>query len=385
MRLYNEQIYKYQSYRYSDYYSIKKHLIDIYPKCRLFVVPTTFKGIGKSYSTWNEIIIPDINNLGLGAIYCRWTKPELNAFITEIKEKPWELLDKLNCETEWTKRDEITILRNKHTKQPLIYFTIPSWFGVLKGITIQGDLPIKNFYWDEFLTTRNIYIKPQETLDSLWQLFGSIFRKQDYFAILTANNVNPNNPFLVHMFYNLGWPNVGETLVDYNSLTVIDSPWQSSQLISDYEKSTFYKMSRLTPKIHSQLFQQTDFDDTYENIDMILYRLEAEVSYIVSVITEDNMIYHFVNFNDEGKDYIYVTPQDIDCELEIYASSFVTQYKTSYTLIPRKYVRFLIKKMENKEIFYRDTFTMTDVVDRLLLSNEFYSNEPIDWTQKGGR
>jgi hypothetical protein len=40
----------YKSSSYKEYYSFKTHLIDRFPKCRMFVAATPVKGIGKSYS-----------------------------------------------------------------------------------------------------------------------------------------------------------------------------------------------------------------------------------------------------------------------------------------------------------------------------------------------
>jgi hypothetical protein len=42
--------------------------------------------------------------------------------------------------------DGVTFLSDSETGKPLIYFVIPSQFKVLKGITIDGNLPIKNVF-----------------------------------------------------------------------------------------------------------------------------------------------------------------------------------------------------------------------------------------------
>lgn len=393
MKLLNADITIVPSYRYEEYYSLKTHLWDLYPNLRWFISVTKLKGIGKSYSVWNHIIVPCINNENLGAIYIRWSQSELNGLIFEIKEKPQELLDKINKDVEWNVTQGITILRDSNTKQPIIYFVTPSQFKVLKGITIQGNLPIKHVYWEEFLIPDNIYRKPEENLDAYFQLLGSMFRKQDFYQWMTANNVNPDNPFLWYIFTEMGWPNYGETILNNDAGVAMDSPIMGDILKADYEKTTFYRISKIKPTIHNQLFGDSSlYDSMYSNQDLIVYRLDEECNYKFNYKIKTAM-FHVLTYKEPefkpngeinpagGEWRMYITPQKVEKYQAIYAGDALTAIETTLPIIPRHLLRAMFSYAKQGKLKFKDKRTL-DLFVWMNNINKFDDIRQVDWDKK---
>lgn len=385
MKLYSNNIKTIQSQKYQGWYSLKTHLRDVYPDCNIFVVPTTLKGIGKSYSVWNHILIPDIIEKGLGGLYIRWSKDELDLLLENLKHDDSELVAKFPFEVEWSSMKSMSVLRKKDDGRILLIFCSPANFGALKGMTTQGNLPLLNVYWEEFLTTQNIYRKAKATIDSFWQLLGSMFREKPYYVYMTANLVDVDNPFLHFMFNNMGWPEQGETIIDYTAGVVIDSPFQSDMVKEMYKDTTFYKNSKMNSDIHKQLFGVSKTNDSvYANLMMVVSRVEVDVKYQFSVQIK-NFVLHIVYYYDElkKKNVLYVTPQNIDTQLKIYSGDLLTARQSTHPLIPINRVGVLVAMMDNKEIYYRDGLTMSLFTQAMSNTRLFQqATNPINWLKK---
>lgn len=379
MILQQDNVREYKSIKHETWFRIQ-NLIAAYPDCRMFVVPTTLKGIGKSYSIWDKMC-DDYNKKGLGGIYVRWKKKELNAILLNLKEKSAELVDKLNCETEWLTSGEITILSNKETGEGIFYFITPSGFEALKGLTINGNLPLLNVFWEEFLLPQGIYLKPAETLDAFWQLLGSMFRNQDFYVFLAANNTNPNNPFLWYMFNNMGWPEYGTTIVDHDAGVVIDSPEYNGYMEKKYEASTLWKLSKMNPAVHKQLFGKGQLNDSlYDNQNLIIFRMRKPVNFKFNMRIGVTIFYFYTYF-DNGKWLMYVsTANNPKVTGIMFAGTRVTALETGLKLIEEHLIRSIKGYMDENKVRYRDVRTMGVIIE--WIENYRDDNEIIDWTKK---
>lgn len=379
MYLQGSNIQEYPSIKHESWYSIQK-LIDAFPNCRWFCVPTTLKGIGKSYSIWHERLIPDANN-GLGAVIINWKDDELEAMIDELENNPEELTTHLHFEVEWHKSKGVTICRRIDTGEGVFYFVTPPKFSVLKGMTIKGNLPIRNVYWDEFLLPQGIYRKPKETLDGLWQLLGSIFRDNDFYIFMSANNTNPNNPFLWYLFNDMGWPDYDQTIVNHDAGVVIDSPAYNGFMEQKYKASTLWKLSKIKPEIHKQLFGGGRLNDSiYDNQDMIIYRLREKVYYQfnfkLGLLTF--FVYSYQNENMDWLCYI-TTAKNQNIKEVMYSGDITTYLQTGISLIEEDKILSLKGFLNDNKIRFRDVNTMNIIID--WISNYKNINEPIDWTK----
>jgi len=101
---------------------------------------------------------------------------------------------------------------------------------------------------------------------------------------------------------------------------------------------------KIDPKTHHQFYGINKLtDNLYENLDLIKFRIEEEVDYLFS-IENNNITYHLFNYFDKELEetFIYITPQDIDCDLKIYAGDEITFLKSLNQQLPISLVLKLI-------------------------------------------
>lgn len=381
MELKNSNIKKYKSQEYLQYYNINRDLIKHFPDCNFFVVPTTLKGIGKSYSIWNTRLIPDVNNINnpLGSLVIRWSKDELDLLVFNLKSNPSDLENKLKFPIKWTSFKGMHVLQNATTEQPIFYFVTPTQFKIIKGMTINGKLPIKNVYWDEFLLPDGIYKKPKQTLDSFWQLLGSLFREEEYYVFMASNNTDPNNPFLWYLFEEMGWPDYGETIVNHDAGVVIDSPLFNDFLITKYNNSRFEKNARMNKEIHKQLFGAGRLNDSlYSNQELIIFNLDISANFKFAIqIGLDK--YGFYTFTpDQVNWFMYIIPVK-DKRASFWAGDLRTEMETGLKMVPDHIIKTLKNYLKNTKIRFRDGKTMNNIITWLERYRE--DTKIIDWTK----
>lgn len=380
MELKKNNIKVYKSKEYDSYYNIDRDLVKRFPDCNFFVVPTTLKGIGKSYSIWNTRLIPDATDINnpLGSVVIRWSKDELDLLVFNLKNNPKDLQNKLNFPIKWTSFKGMHIMQNAKTEQALFYFVTPTQFKIIKGMSISGKLPIKNVYWDEFLLPDGIYKKPKQILDSFWQLLGSLFREEEYYVFMASNNTDPNNPFLWYLFKEIGWPDYGETIVNHDAGVVIDSPLFNEFLTTKYTKSRFEKNARMNEEIHKQLFGGGRLNDSiYSNQELIIFNLSvtAKFKFAIQIGLDKYGFYTFTP--DESNWYLYIIPVH-DKRASFWAGNTITQLETGLKLVPDDIMKTLKNYLEKTKIRFRDGKTMNNIISWLEKYKEDF--KPIDWT-----
>ncbi len=352
------------SERYQQWYSVKK-LSDRFKNANFFVVPTPKKGVGKTYSVMNEILIPDIK-LGKKFVYIRWTKSEIEAFITELQDKPHVFVDKIGFAIKFKSRKNFKIMYNAETKEPIAYLITPNAIETIKGMAQEQDLELKHLYWDEFLRVNGIYVKAQDVLEGFWDLIGSLFRTNDYYIWMTANNNNPNNPFYDHLFSEIGWPEYGTTHYDAASGVVIDSPFINDYILDMYKNSKLYKNSRIHPAVHQRLFGETNLtDNTYMNLHHIVphinYELKNEFNFQLGTIK-----YMVFTYEELGYTRIYILNGNLKPKFKVnWACDDRTFKETGLPLIPSKIVKYLQSQLEYKNLRFRDGNTQKNIIDWL--------------------
>lgn len=382
MELQQSNIRKYKSHKYSGYYDINRDLISHFPKCNFFVVPTTLKGIGKSYSIWNTRLIPDANasDGARGGIIIRWSKDELDLLVFNLKSNPGEIENKLNFPIKWTSFKGMHVMQNAKTDIPIFYFVTPTQFKIIKGMTITGKLPVKNVYWDEFLIPDGIYKKPKQVIDSFWQLLGSLFREEEYYVFMASNNTDPNNPFLWYLFEEMGWPDYGETIVNHDAGVVIDSPLFNKYLEKKYKNSRFEKNARMNQSIHKQLFGGGRLNDSiYSNQELIMYHLDCQGTFKFSIQLGLDK-YAFYSFTKDNKEFfLYVTPVGNGMKA-FWAGDQRTEYETGIKLVEDHIIKTLKNYALKIKIRFRDGKTMNNILQWIEKYKD--DNRVIDWTKK---
>lgn len=380
MKLFNGNIKTWPSMKYEKWYSVKRHLVDRFPNMVTYVIPTTLKGIGKSYSIWKEILIPAMNN-GEIVLFIRWSKGELQAAIDSLQKTPKVFADRINVEIEWTKLKELTVVRNKETQEVLAYFVTPSQFKIIKGLASLEETDIKDgkVFWEEFLIPDGIYRKPKETIDSFIQVLGSLFRTKKFVNFMAANNVNPQNPFMDYLFTELGWPEMGQTIVDYDSKTVIDSPWFNKFIEAKYENSALASFAKLNPAIYKQLFGQGSLNDSvYNNQEMIIYRLDKDVNFKfkfqIGIVK-----FTVYTYQDNGIWLCYITDQKTPSPA-YFAGDMLTSLETGLELIGGDLIKSLKAYVEDNRVRYKSIKVMNVIQDWLIRYKDF--NKPIDWSKE---
>lgn len=375
---FDNNVKKYKSLDFPTWYSIKTNLVDRFPDCLLYVVPTALKGIGKSYSTWDKILIPLINS-GQTVLNIRWTEDELDLMVDEFKSKPETLQDKINFTTHWKKTKKLYSLVNSETGKTVVYFASPSAFKIIKGLASREEADITDgaWYWDEFLLpNRGDYREAQTKIDSLWQVLGSLFRNKKWIGIMSANIINPDNPWMDYMFKDIGWPQPGEVIVDHTRGIVLESPKWNKFLQNKYEDTPLYRITKGT-HIHRQLFGGTNLNDSiYDNQDMIIYRLEEPVRFYTNfrLGVKD---YTVVSFNNDS--LVYITDQKCNIEIK-YAANLITHYETKLELIDESILWWLRELIINKQVRFKSVSVMNEII--LLISRLRISHEVIDWSKK---
>lgn len=381
MKLFNKNIVKITSEIYNKYYSVKKHLVDKFPNMVTYVIPTTLKGIGKSYSIMNEIMFDAMNNGYLG-LYLRWTKPELSLVIDDFQKNPKLFADKFDFEIEFFKFEGVTAVRRKDNGDTIMYFCIPSQFKTIKGLASKEEYEMKDgrVFWEEFLIPDGIYRKPKETIDSFYQVLGSLFRNKNFQIFMASNNTNPNNPFQDYLFTNMGWPEMGETIIDYDSKTVIDSPWWNTYMNKKYENTSLSDFAKLNPAIHKQLFGGGSLNDSiYNNQEMIIYRLEADVNFRFK-FQIGIMKYTVYSYQTEnGKWLLYITEQTTPSPA-YFSGTIDTYLKTGKELLPNDYIKTLKWYSESNNIRYKSVKTMNIIQDWLIRYRDI--TKPIDYSKE---
>lgn len=384
MILQNRNIQKYDAMVYEGYYSIKRHLVDRFPQAITYVVPTTLKGIGKSYSVWNEILVPDYLKKGKLILYLRWTDSELEAAVDEFKKSKY-FETKLNFNFEWTKMKKLHSIRNTDTNRAVAYFITPAHFKTIKGLASleENEILSGGIYWDEFLIPDGFYRKPKNVIEGFVQCIGSLFRDKPFKIFMTANNTNPQNPFMDYMFTDIGWPERGETFVDYHSMTVIESPNYNEFLKRKQENSNFETFARLNPQMHQQLFGMGSLNQSiYDNQDLIIYRLDRDVNFKFK-FQMGVLKLTVYTYQDENGEYLsYITDQNTPSPV-MYSGNLETNLQTGIQLIPDDCVKSLKYYINNTKVRYKSVMVMNIVQDWVIKYRDM--TKPIDWTKEKSR
>lgn len=261
---------KMDSIKYDKFYS-PKYLLDI-QQDGIYVIVSAIKGIGKTYGTFNDIVIEDINN-GNFFIYIRETHNEVKQFIEETEiDGFW---DNLNFDYKFKTSKKITRLlkiNKKNKTKEVIGLLFPiSASKIIKGMGIKSFKNTKfTIVFDEFLNDNGIYIKPREMIHTLMSAIGSIVRHNKFKFFFIGNLNNKDNPYAKYLFSKTPWANNGELIYNDETKTLIDAP-----LISDYVKniyknnnSTFLAVTKNNDEIHDAFFGGKQM--RYVNSDFII-------------------------------------------------------------------------------------------------------------------
>lgn len=369
------------SYHYTKYYSIKKHLADMYQQANFFVVATPKKGIGKTYSVFHDFIIPDLTE-GYGSLYIRWEKGERDTFVSNIENKDSDLNITIPFEYYFKTVKGMKVLYRKSDNKAMMYFITVRQIAAFKGLEANNGKHFRNVYWDEFLTTDNVYVKPKERIESFYQLLGSTFRQHYYRVFMTANNIHTDNVFIDYMFFTMGWPEYGKTHYSPESGIVIDSPLWTDYMANLYNGSCFERNARANPIVHKQLFGRTQLNDSdYSNLNHILPSIDMNTLTMKYIIQIGINKYVFYTYREMNYTRFYIANSKMFGEVNTtWAGNQRTMLETNKRVAPDYVIKGLRFQMELRNLRFREGQTQKIIIDWLTKWKD--DTKIIDWTKK---
>ena len=352
------------SYNYDGYYKIKPHLMDFYPWAFWFIVATSYKGIGKSYGVYHEIIPHTFGKSPI--VLLSWTQDEKAMRIMDIKNDPNSFVNKSNLDCEWIKVTGIDICVEKSTRKYLLFALAASDITKAKGMATNENFGVTLYYWDEFISDLALYVKPKEKIDGLFQLIGSMSRDTNYQIIMTANNNGNDTVWSQHLFADLQWPEHGQTLLCEEIGLVIDNPNLSDYVKKRYTGSTLERMSRINPQIHRNLFGGASLlDGYYYNVANILPGIDVGTLPLIFSMQLGIDKYHVYQY----KEYWYFIRVNMWGVKDIqYAATMRTAIETNRRIIPEYYLGYLQQRLENNKLRFKDSLTQQVIIDWILLN-----------------